>query len=337
VFSDRASVSVAMATYQGERWIGEQVRSILAQTHPVDELIVADDGSTDRTTDLVRELVAAHPAPPRLVVLDGEGGLGVVANIQRALRAAEGDVVLLSDQDDVWHDDRVAGALTALDAPGALLTHSDARLVDGDGADLGATAFGRLELSETDLAGEARPGGAWTLLLRRNVVTGAATGLRRELLERALPVPDGWLHDEWLAIVAAAVDGVVPDRSVLVDYRQHGANQVGVAAPTIRRKLSRLGGGRRDRDARLLRRARSLAARLPSVDGVPAERLRDAARKLAHEERRSALPALRLARVPGVLRGIAAGDYGRFGGGARDVLRDLVQPLDAGTPDGSAA
>jgi len=313
-------VSVALCTHQGERWIEEQLRSILAQTVPVAEIVVGDDASTDRTPDIVRALAAETDVPIR--IRHHAVALGVAGNFADAIAATTGDVVALSDQDDVWHPDRLERLLPHLD--GVALVHSDARLVDADGAPLGATLADSLEMSAWERAAMA-DGRAVQALLRRNLVTGATAIVRRDAAMAALPIPAGWIHDEWLAMCAALGGGVrfVPEQTI--DYRQHGGNQIGVrrlgAADKLRRVLEADSG----KHALKAQRATSLATeatRRGLASGAVLEALVEKAR---HERDRAALPRPRLLRLPGVLRGVAAGRYGRYSRGAIDVARDLLE------------
>ena len=313
-------VSVALCTHQGERWIEEQLRSILAQTVPVAEIVVGDDASTDRTPDVVRALAAETDVPIR--IRHHAVALGVAGNFADAIAATTGDVVALSDQDDVWHPDRLERLLPHLE--GVALVHSDARLVDADGAPLGATLADSLEMSAWERAAMA-DGRAVQALLRRNLVTGATAIVRRDAAMAALPIPAGWIHDEWLAMCAALGGGVrfVPEQTI--DYRQHGGNQIGVrrlgAADKLRRVLEADSG----KHALKAQRATSLATeatRRGLASGAVLEALVEKAR---HERDRAALPRPRLLRLPGVLRGVAAGRYGRCSRGAIDVARDLLE------------
>ncbi|MEO5921590.1 MAG: glycosyltransferase family 2 protein [Pseudolysinimonas sp.] len=326
------TVSVALCTYEGERFVAEQVRSILEQTRPASELVIADDGSTDGTLGVIEATVAdyrsKHPdAVPQIRVLSGPPPRGVAANFERALRACTGDLVALSDQDDVWHPERLERMVAAFEAmPDATLLHSDARLVDATGADLGRTLFAELGITPAERA-EVASGRGFDALLRRNIATGATTMLRVSVRDAALPIPPGWLHDEWLAVVAAATGRTAILDEALTDYRQHGGNQIGAEQRTLGVKLGRLREPRGPRNARLLERARSMAARLADLDGVGDDKRAAAKAKLSHESHRSALPARRIARVGRVLLAARRGDYARFGNGAQDVLRDLVQPV----------
>ena len=318
-------ISVALCTFNGARFVAEQVRSILEQSPAPDQLVVADDGSDDGTVEVVRRI-----ADGRAIVLDGDHAapLGVTANFERALAATDGDIVALSDQDDVWHGGRLAALAERFAAdPGLTLVHTDADLIDDAGAPLGRTLFDSLEVQPHELAAE-RSGRAFDAFLRRNLATGATVVLRRSLLELARPFPESWVHDEWLAIVAAAVGRVDVVSSATIDYRIHAGNQIGVAEPTFVRKLQRVLEPRADRNRQLSVRFRTLVERLEALgDAVPAEYLQAARAKSQFETRRAGFPPGRLRRAVPVLRLAVTGRYGRFASrGRADILRDLLQP-----------
>ncbi|TQL48637.1 glycosyltransferase involved in cell wall biosynthesis [Homoserinimonas aerilata] len=320
------TISVALCTFNGARFVEQQLRSILDQSLMPREVIVADDGSTDATLELVRAVHEQYGDGVELRVLPSERNLGVTANFERAVRACTGEFVALSDQDDVWHRDRLATAAAALDAdPALLLHHGNARLVDAEGHPLGVSLLDALSVS----AGEREQiasGHAFDALVRRNLVTGATVMFRRELLEHALPFPSEWVHDEWLAIVAAAVGGVRLDDAEIIDYRQHGGNQIGAQKPTLRYRIGRMLEPRGDRYTRLAARAGALAGR---IDALPTSNHN---RQLAHDrarfdELRATLPASRPARLRTVVHEWRAGSYAALSSqGNLDVVRDLLQP-----------
>ena len=324
------TVSVALCTHNGARYVAEQVASILGQTLAPVEIVLSDDASTDGTVEVVRRVVersTASGAPaPRLRVIENPTALGVARNFAQAMAATSGDLVALSDQDDVWHPARLERLVAAFERePGLALVHSDARLVDGAGADVGVGLLESLEVTPWERA-EIHDGRAFDVFLRRNLVTGATAVASSGLVDAALPVPPGWIHDEWLAIVGAAIGRVDLLEEQLTDYRQHGGNQIGARKPTLRDKISRLREPRAERNANLLERARSLVSRLEELgSAVPPADLELARAKLAHEEFRSRLPASRPRRLVPVLRE-GARRYARFSRGGADRLRDLLQP-----------
>jgi glycosyltransferase involved in cell wall biosynthesis len=321
-------LSVALCTYNGRAYIGEQLASILDQQPGVAQLVISDDGSRDGTLDAVRAALAARAGLPDIVILEGETPAGVTANFERAVIATDGELVALSDQDDRWHVDRVRTIGTRFDtAQDLTLLHTDATLVDAAGARLGRTLFESLEVSSAELAAE-EGGNAFRALLRRNLATGATVVFRRSLLPQALPFPPEWVHDEWLAIIAAATGRVGVLREPTIDYRLHGGNQIGVAEPTLRYKLRRVFEPRGDRNAVLATRFAVLAERLAALgDAVAPHDLAAARAKAAFEAERAALPANRLRRIRPVLALRRRGLYPAYASrGAADVLRDLLQP-----------
>jgi hypothetical protein len=207
-----------------------------------------------------------------------------------------------------------------------LLVHSDAHLIDSSGAMMGTTLFESLGITSATVT-RVHEGDAFAVLMRRNIVTGATTIFRRSLAKVAFPVPAGWLHDEWLALVAAAVGRVDLSEDRLVEYRQHGANLVGARRLSLAQSFGRMVEPGSERNARLLVRATSLAERLPALPGVQGEKVLVARQKLIHEEVRSRLSAHRLARVFPVLREFSTGRYAKFGRGSSDAVRDFLQPL----------
>jgi glycosyltransferase involved in cell wall biosynthesis len=325
-------VSVALCTHNGQSFIGDQIRSILRQSYRPFELVISDDASTDSTLAIAENLTRSWNLERpddfiRVRIIRNDPPLGVAKNFEGALRATTGELVALCDQDDVWHDDKLAIMVPEFDRrPDLLLLHSDAVLVDENSEALAKTLFETLDVTEAQIAAVAE-GGAFQVLLRRNLVTGATVVLRRSLVAHATPFPVEWLHDEWLAMIAAIVGKVDIVRAQTIDYRLHGNNQVGASTLTLSGRISRMTTPRGPRNARLLDRANALVTRILALDWpVPSSTLELVEAKAAHEKMRSSLPASRIRRVPAVLTEARTGSYSRFGGGLQDIVRDLVQP-----------
>ncbi|WP_349236135.1 glycosyltransferase family 2 protein [Cryobacterium sp. BB307] len=324
------TVSVALCTHNGMPYVAEQVRSILHQTRPPAQLVLSDDDSTDATVETVNKVIARFRAERpdsgiSVTIIENRPALGVVRNFEGAVAACTGDLIALSDQDDLWVPDRLERMVAEFERrPELTLLHTDARLVDGDAKPLASRLFDAIEFTPQEQQLE-REGRAFELLLKRNVVTGATTMFRRDLLERALPFVDDWVHDEWLAMVASVFGTVdfLPD--ALVDYRQHGANQIGAQKLDARGKLARLQEPRSERNRRLLSRAEALHDRLTEAD-APEKAIDAAARKVEHEKHRSALPRARALRIVPVIAAAIRGRYSRFGRPRYDLIRDLIQP-----------
>ena len=303
---------------------------MLAQTLPPTEVVVSDDASTDGTVELARAVFDAHHrANPtvsiRLTVIENATALGVSKNFEQAVAACVGEYSALSDQDDVWHEDRLDVAIRALDGgPDLLVVFGGARMIDERGEALGPSLFASLELSRR-MREAIHQGRVFDILLCRNLVAGATVAFRRALVESARPFPASWLHDEWLATVAAIAGRVDFVNGVLIDYRQHDGNEIGARSLSLLGKVKRVFEPGSARNERLLARAADLADRVARLPGAHGKHIVAAHEKLAHEQSRNSLPIRRLARVWPVVRELRTGRYRTFGRGGADAFRGILQ------------
>lgn len=198
-------ISVCMATYNGSRFIREQLESILLQLPTESEIVVADDGSTDDTLSVVSSLNDS-----RIRVLPAESHLGVIYNFERALHSAKGDIIFLSDQDDVWLPRKVEKVLDLLKTCD-LVMHNAYMSYDG-------VRGSRLSEIRPYARGLFRN---WL----KNSYHGCCMAFRRSVLEKALPFPKKLpMHDQWLGLIAEKYFKVGYLPEPLVDYRQHTMN-----------------------------------------------------------------------------------------------------------------
>lgn len=219
-------ISVALCTYNGEPYLREQLASILAQSRQPDEMVICDDMSTDRTLTIVREFSRTAPFAVKIAV--NKQRLGSSRNFGKAIEECRGDVIVLSDQDDIW----VARKLAVIEEffnrfPDTDMVFSDAAIVDQELQPLGFTLWEAMRFSKREWE-EVESGHALRVLLRRNVVQGAAMALRSQIRQHVLPVPEDVVHDAWIAVQVAVVGRTRLIRESLVLYRQHGANQIGM-------------------------------------------------------------------------------------------------------------
>ena len=224
------AVSVALCTCNGEAYLRQQLDSILSQTHPVDEIVVGDDASTDGTLGILGDYEARFPG--RFHVHAHSERLGTINNFEFALARCEGRVIFLSDQDDVWKPHKVATMLARFEDPRAMLVFTDGRLIDSSGAPIRSTLWKEWHFGwTTRLRWKRSSAAVLDLANNRNKVTGATAALRHELLEDCLPirVPPGYWHDAWLALHAAARGGLRFIAEPLIDYRVHGNQQIGIS------------------------------------------------------------------------------------------------------------
>jgi glycosyltransferase involved in cell wall biosynthesis len=321
------STSIVLCTFNGARFLEAQWNSLLAQSRLSNEIVVHDDDSTDATPALLDTLRRrAEDLGVRVRVVRNSQNLGYIANFEAALQDASGDVLFLCDQDDVWHADKsVTLAAEFEQRADLLLLCTDARRVGESGEALPRSLFEVLKVSRAELRC-IHAGQGFEVLLRRSLATGATVALRRTLLADALPFPAGWIHDEWLAIMAAALGGFDCVEQTWIDYRQHAANQIGVPDRDLAAKWRDLVKPRAALIDMLVARDEALQLRLSSLGSrVPGARRARVVEKLRHLHARSEVLGAPLRRFGIVLGETASGRYRRYGSGWRSALRDLLR------------
>jgi glycosyltransferase involved in cell wall biosynthesis len=215
-----AKLSVAMCTYNGGPYLREQLDSIAAQRRLPDELVVCDDGSTDRTVAILEDFAATAPFPVRVYV--NPANLGTAKNFERAIGLATGEVIALADQDDVWYPHKLERLEKELARSSRIgLVFSDADVVDDRLRPVGYRLWEALRAIERNrrLIERGRP----------FEVTGCTAAFRADHKELVIPIPTEWLHDAWTAFLIAAVADIARIDEPLLAYRQHAANQCGLA------------------------------------------------------------------------------------------------------------
>jgi glycosyltransferase involved in cell wall biosynthesis len=226
------TIDILLATYNGEAFLDEQLESIAVQTHGDWRLIARDDGSADRTTEILDAFRARHPDKV-VVVEDGDGNLGLVPNFSRLMENSDAPYAAFCDQDDVWIPEKLALSLQKMralegrhGAAAPLLVFTDLTVVDED-LNVIRDSFWKYQGLRPERCN------ALNRLLLQNVVTGCTALMNRPLVEKATPIgPEAMVHDWWVVLVVAAfgIAGYIPQPTVL--YRQHRRNLIGAKAVT---------------------------------------------------------------------------------------------------------
>jgi glycosyltransferase involved in cell wall biosynthesis len=312
-----------MCTYNSERFVGQQLASILDQSRRPDELVICDDGSSDGTMEQVQRFRVG--APFQVSVRVNERNLGSTKNFEQAIALCEGDIVVMSGDDDVWHPEKLQAVEHGLGSGAAGLALSDAELVDEalrpKGTSLWqARGFGADDRSNV-MAGRNEP------LLKKHMSAtyGNTMAFRAEHNGAVLPIPGEWVEDAWIAVIVAGLARVAIIPRVLVKYRQHGANISGSAA------ASRLGRVRAARDyppeifLERARRIHTAVERLMSMPGADRRFLGHLQAMERHNMLRARIVSSSARRVPLVARELLSGRYGRYSDGWRSAALDLVR------------
>jgi hypothetical protein len=319
-------ISVAMCTYNGARFLPAQLESIVTQSRPPDEIVICDDRSDDGTQALLRKFATELPITFKI----NETHLGTVRNFEQAITLCNGDIIALSDQDDVWREDKLQLIEAAFRAnPRAGLVFSDAEIVDEN-----LNATGRCMWNEvgfdTHKQKLVRHGRAVDVLITGWTVTGATMAFRSEYKRLCLPMPANiqMIHDGWIALTVAAVADVVTIDKPLIKYRQHECQQIGAPA--------RLPQAPQVTTLEALKR-RNSARELHSILEPFEQRLLDhkdefdcrkalsfAGHYSRHLDARASLPQRRLKRLPTILRELLTWRYHEYANGFKSAAKDFV-------------
>lgn len=224
-----SNICILLATFNGEKFVAEQVLSIQNQTVQDWVLLVRDDGSSDNTCRILADIAAKDS---RIMVLEraGESAASASQNFGRLMEAGlatDSQIFFFCDQDDTWDPTKLWQQVQEFPEHGAeaqpLLVHSDLAVVDKNLGLISSSLMAHMAL-------EPEPERAINALLTRNYVTGCATACNRRLVERAAPLPQqAIMHDWWVALIAASSGSIIFIALPLVNYRQHSSNAVGAA------------------------------------------------------------------------------------------------------------
>ncbi len=196
-----------MATYNGEKYIQEQVDSILIQLGPEDELIISDDSSTDNTISILTQY-----NDQRIYILQNKLRKGIVGNFENALNNAQGEYIFLSDQDDVWLPNKIEICMNELHNYDCIL--HDAIVVDDKLNEINPSFF---KIRNTKL-------GYWNNLYKNGFV-GCCMAFNKKLLDKTLPLPTSIaMHDMWIGLIASRKYDIKLINLPLIKFRRHDTN-----------------------------------------------------------------------------------------------------------------
>ena len=323
-------ISVAMCTYNGAPFLREQLDSIAAQTLPPHELVVCDDQSTDATRDIVADFAVTAPFPVRFHV--NEQNLGSTKNFERAIRLCEGDVIALSDQDDVWLPEKLRRIEDCLHRnPDVGLVFTDAEIVDEHLRPLGYRLWESVGFDKTHRR-LVRSGRVLDVLLPGWTVTGATMAFLANFKNLVLDIPTDLplIHDGWIALLIASVADVSFIEEPLIKYRQHSHQQIGARE----RKPDGSGGPALVKKA--IRRSNPyftmIAIGMRAHDRLSQFRdvykcdraLAMLSARIRHLHARASLPQQKFSRLGHVLRELLSRRYHLYSNGVYSAVKDLL-------------
>lgn len=261
----RNEVGIVIATYNGEKYVAEQLKSVLAQTRVPDLIVVSDGSSSDDTVGICSRILLNSSIP--YVVFTSDVRLSVVQNFEKALSYCDSDYIFLADQDDVWMPSKIQAMLTLIKEHNADLVFTNATIVDEHLNTVykkslwESIGYGQ---NETVRIIDACERSFVEELLRHNVVTGMCMCISQFLKQKILPLSTHSIHDAWIALVAANMCKMIALDQEYVLYRQHASNVIGTESSLVRAILRRNGyakrvGERREAILELLQKTNDIA------------------------------------------------------------------------------
>jgi glycosyltransferase involved in cell wall biosynthesis len=314
-----------MCTYNGARFLDEQLRSIQLQSRPADEMVICDDGSNDDTIVILKRFLQC--ASFKVTVIQNELKLGSTNNFSKAMLLSSGDLIVLTDQDDIWQNDKIESIEKAFLEDASLnCLFSDANLINEDGKLLKKTLWQTLKFTNGKKE-QFRSGHAFNLLLRGNFITGATMCFKSSWKNLALPVPNDWVHDYWIALFISASSKISFIDKPLIKYRCHPQQQLGLRSDGgkgLARWWWRFNTLEAENYLQAAQKISELGNRLshynhgkPNAAAIQCEKLSE------HLVLRGRLPKNRLKRLPVIFKEIINGNYFRLSLGIKSISRDF--------------
>ena len=321
----KTSVSIALATWQGARFIDDQLESLARQTRPPNQLVVSDDGSTDDTCARVEAFAQEVDFEVQLV-RNCDRALTTL-NFERAVERCTGDIIFFADQDDIWRPKKLERMVDVFDrrpATGGLFCNGG--VVDDDRNPLGYDLWEAqgFHLGEQEMV---RSGDAAMVFLRHVVAAGNTFAFRGRFKPLLLPFPQlRSVHDAWVAFMVAAVSDFEILDEDLVEYRLHQGNQFGLALLDLRAQIEKarlqISEGAFKHAVELFGEAGRRLDAHPEFAVDPALR-RHIEGKVVHSQVRDALPQGWFARFSPIVKEAVRGHYGLYGYGYKSLAQDL--------------
>ena len=325
VASQKGSISVAMCTYNGARFVEEQLQSIAKQTRLPAELIVIDDRSTDNTAALIQAFATTAPFPVHLQVNEqnvGGSSKGITKNFEAAVALCQGEFIVPCDQDDIWVVEKLARMADALERnPGLDGAFSDAQLVTETGVPKNVRLSQTTGLNAAEQARIAR-GEALPLVLSMTKVYGSSLVFHSRL-KQYLPVPPHWWFDAWIGTMAAVHGGLRFLPEELYFYRIHPNQSVSASVQTTSKRMQRWRSSAQDYWKASQPQLQDLYAHLVSENDPRLNpHLAYLRGRMDLLQFRANLPQDRLQRLSRILR--RSGEYHRYFNGWRSLVKDLT-------------
>jgi glycosyltransferase involved in cell wall biosynthesis len=220
--------SVAICTFNGEKYLEAQLESILNQSIKPKEIIICDDNSLDNTFNIAKT-ISNNWKDVNWIFSLNQTKLGYVKNFQKAIALCKHEIIFLSDQDDIWSPNKASSILEIFKNEEIITVFSDAQIVDENLNSLDSTMFIKVGFGKIEQENFSNEIYQMDLLLRKFIVTGATMAFRKKIVPIMFPIPETnfYIHDNWIATISSTIGKVDFIKEPLILYRQHNNNIIG--------------------------------------------------------------------------------------------------------------
>lgn len=223
-------ISVAMCTYNGEKFIYAQLESILKQDKAVDEIVICDDCSSDTTIKIIDKIMSEYTS--NITLLRNSVNMGAIRSFEKCIQACSGDIIFLADQDDIWRHDKVVKYIAAFDSDSKIkAVFSNGELIGEDDEPLHTNLWAAWNFTpELQKKWRKNDFAFCRLAANQNVITGATLAFRKDILPLMFPfeLPSAFWHDAWIGLLAAGLGEIRFLTESTIYYRIHQQQQVGL-------------------------------------------------------------------------------------------------------------
>lgn len=200
-------ISVCIATYNGEKYIKEQIESILFQTIQPNEIIISDDNSTDKTIEIVKKLDSP------LIKIFNNKEKGIIKNFENALLNSTGDYIFLCDQDDIWKNNKIERVIEKLRIYDLVVHNAEIKEMNTN-SNIKRTLF-EIYKSKSGIVRN----------FYKNSYVGCCMAFNRKILQKSIPFPEKiYMHDVWIGMISEISGKIYFEKEILMEYRRHSNN-----------------------------------------------------------------------------------------------------------------
>lgn len=226
--------SIALATYNGEKHIKEQLESLINQTVLPYEIVISDDGSTDNTLQIIQSIIDDCKSYPIIFKVLNNTDHGITKNFNNALKNTSGDIIFLCDQDDIWHSNKIERMMDVMEQHNESMVFHTARIIldNGDGTfkvteEIVKDCTWWTELRNVPIK-KIEPQRFLSKLFHGCIALGMCCAIKKDFLEYILPLSNGSNHDNWIEFCAVAENSTLAISDELAYYRIHSTNTCGL-------------------------------------------------------------------------------------------------------------